>query len=121
MRRIAKIILVALIVTIVVTLLFGCGGSGNTATSVNTKASHTSLYELYVLDDSPNNLILYNNYKVKDNDVHVYDGYGSFRTIYHTTNGTEIIISNNGVIVVSPQGYVENFTQGYMRRIEGAI
>lgn len=115
-QTIARIILVALIAIIVV-LFFGCSSN---KVSTKAEASNTSLYELYVLDgDSPHTLIFYNNYKIKDD--YLYRDYGTVRATYYATDGTKIIIASNGVTIVNPKGYIESFTQGYMRRIGDSI
>lgn len=115
-QTIARIILVALIAIIVV-LLFGCSSN---KVSTKAEASNTSLYELYVLDgDSPHTLIFYNNYKIKND--YLYRDYGTVRATYYATDGTKIIIASNGVTIVSPKGYIESFTQGYMRKIGDSI
>ena len=82
-----------------------------------TKMSHTESYDLYVLDrDSKSNFIFYGSYEVKSEDVYSRERYGNVITFYCTTGDTRIIFANNGVTIVSPQGYKESFTQGYMRR-----
>ena len=35
---------------------------------------------------------------------------------HNTTDGTQIIFANNGATVISPKGYEESFTQGYMQK-----
>lgn len=102
------LILIALIVISTCILLF---------TSKSTKAETEELYELYTLDnfaDGKPRLTLYDNYKVKSEDIDAYSG--SVNVIYNTTDGTQIIFADNGVTIVSPKGHKENFTQGYMRR-----
>lgn len=117
-QKVARIILVALVAVIAIVLLFGCSSSSRTSTKA--EASNTSLYELYVLDgDSPHTFILYNNYKIKDD--YLYRDYGTVRATYYATDGTKIIIASNGVTIVSPKGYIESFTQGYMRRIGDSV
>lgn len=112
-HKIARIILIAFAVIIVCVLLFACGSK-----STKAESSHAELYSLYVLDsDNPNGLILYNNYKVKPEDVYDRQFYGDIQITYYTTDGTRIIVADNGVTVISPKGYTESFTQGYMRRI----
>ena len=77
----------------------------------------TEEYELYVLD-SENKLTLYGNYNIKNiksKDVYCKEINGNFITFYQTTDGTQIIFTNNGVTIVSPQGYQESFTQGLLR------
>ena len=71
-------------------------------------------YELYVLDNE-NKLTLYNTYKVKPENIHTAKSYGNIITIYNTTDGTHIIFADNGVTIISPQGYKESFTQGLIR------
>ena len=78
----------------------------------------TEEYELYVLD-SENKLTLYGNFNIKNiksKDVYCREINGNFITFYQTTDGTQIIFTNNGVTIVSPKGHKESFTQGYMRR-----
>lgn len=116
-QKIARIILIAFAVIIVCVLLFACGSK-----STKAESSHAELYSLYVLDsDNPNGLILYNNYKVKPEDVYDRQIYGNIQITYYTTDGTQIIIADNGVTVISPKGYTESFTQGYMRRIGDSV
>lgn len=102
------LILIALIVISTCILLFA-----SKPTKAEAEPSHAESYELYVLDsfsDGEPRLTLYGNYKVKSEDICAYNGN------YNTTDGTQIIFANNGVTIVSPQGYKESFTQGYMRR-----
>ena len=75
----------------------------------------TEEYELYVLD-SENKLTLYGYYNVKSEDIYCREINGNIITIYQSIYDTRIIFANNGVTIVSPQGYKESFTQGYMRR-----
>lgn len=82
---------------------------------IESEPSHTDLYELYVLN-SENKLALYSEYEVKLEDIYCREVYGNVITIYHTTNDTRIIFASNGITVISPQGYKESFTQGYIRR-----
>ena len=85
------------------------------STEVEAETSQVDLYELYVLDNFSNGetkLTLYNTYKVKSEDINSTDTI----TIYNATDGTQIIFANNGVTVISPKGYKESFTEGYMRR-----
>ena len=72
-------------------------------------------YKLYVLD-SENRLALYNTYKVRSEDIYCREINGNVVTIYHATDDTRIIFANNGITIISPKGYKESFTQGYMRR-----
>ena len=74
----------------------------------------TEEYELYVLDDK-NRLTLYNDYKVKSGDIYCREINGNVVTFYQATDDTRIIFANNGVIIVSPQGHKESFTQGLLR------
>lgn len=110
--KIARIILVAFIVVIACILLFACG-----LKPINAETSQVDSYELYVLDsfsDGKPRLTLYDNYKVKSEDIDAYSG--NVNVIYNTTDGTQIIFADNGVTVVSPKGHKESFTQGYMRK-----
>ena len=112
--KIARIILVAFIVVIACILLFACG-----LKPTNAETSQVDSYELYVLDsfsDGKPRLTLYNTYKVKPENIHTASSYGNIITIYNTTDGTQIILANNGVTVISPKGYTGSFTEGYMRR-----
>ncbi len=82
---------------------------------IESEPSHTNLYELYVLN-SENKLTLYSEYEVKSEDIYCREIYGNIITIYQATNGVRIIFANNGVTIISPQGYKESFTQGCMRK-----
>ena len=113
-HKIAQIILVVFIVIITYILLFACGSE-----STNAETSQTDSYELYVLDNFPNGetrLTLYNNYKVKSENINSTDSYGNIITIYKATDGTQIIFADDGVTVISPKDHKESFTQGYMKR-----
>ena len=106
------LILIALIVISTCILLF-------TSKPTNAETSQVDSYELYVLDsfsDGKPRLTLYNTYKIKPENIHTASSYGNIITIYNTTDGTQIIFADNGVTVISPKGYTESFTQGYMRR-----
>ena len=95
-------------------MLFACG-----LKPTNAETSQVDSYELYVLDsfsDDKPRLALYNTYKVKPENINTTGSYGNIITTYNTTNGTQIIFANNGVTVISPKGYQESFTQGYIRR-----
>ena len=108
------LILIALIVISTYNLLFI-----SKSTKVEAESSHVDSYELYVLDsfsDGKPRLTLFNTYKVKPENIHTTKSYGNIITIYHTTDGTQIIFADNGVTVISPKGYKESFTQGYIRR-----
>ena len=110
--KIARIILVAFIVVIACVLLFACGSK-----PTNAETSQVDSYELYVLDsfsDGKPRLTLYDNYKVKSENINAYSG--NVNVIYNATDGTQIIFADNGVTVVSPKGHKESFTQGYMRK-----
>ena len=112
--KIARIILVAFIVIIVCIQLFACG-----LKPTNAETSQVDSYELYVLDsfsDGKPRLILYGTYKVKPENIYTAKSYGNIITTYNATDGTQIIFANNGVTVISPKGYIESFTQGYMQR-----
>lgn len=100
------LILIALLVIVVVCV------PKSTKTEVET--SQTDSYELYTLDEScgESRLILYDIYKVKSET----NSYGNIITTYNATDGTQIIFTDNGVTVISPKGYKESFTQGYIRR-----
>lgn len=121
-HRIARIILIVFVIIIACILFFACGSNPTKAES-----SHTELYELYVLDADAysrngfgsSGLTLYNNYKVKFENIDGKKEYGSIIVTYNTTDGTQIIFSDNGITVISPKGHRESFTQGYMRRIVG--
>ena len=106
------LILIALIVISTCILLFACGSK-----PTNAETSQVDSYELYVLDsfsDDKPRLTLYNTYKVKSENIST--AYGNIITTYNTTDGTQIIFADNGVTVISPQGYIESFTEGYMQR-----
>ena len=75
----------------------------------------TEEYKLYVLD-SENRLTLYNTYKVRSEDIYCRETNGNVITTYHATDDTRIIFANNGVTIVSTQGYKESFTQGLIQR-----
>ena len=82
-----------------------------------TEMSHTESYDLYVLDrDSKSNFIFYGSYEVNSGDVYSREIYGNVITFYCTTSGTRIIFASNGITIISPKGYIESFTQGYMQR-----
>ena len=82
-----------------------------------TEMSHTESYDLYVLDrDSKSNFIFYGSYEVKSEDVYSRERYGNVITFYCTTGGTRILFASNGITIISPKGYIESFTQGYMQR-----
>lgn len=80
---------------------------------IESEPSHINLYELYVLNGE-NKLALYGEYEVKSEDVYCREINGNVITIYHTTGDMRIIFANNGITVISPQGYIESFTQGQM-------
>ena len=110
-HKIAQIILVVFIVIITCILLFACGSE-----STNAETSQTDSYELYTLDsfaDGKTRFTLYNTYKVKPENINTT---GNIITTYNATDGTQIIFADNGVTVISPKGYKESFTEGYMRR-----
>lgn len=111
-HKIARIILIVLIVIITCILLFACGSK---PTEAEVEPLHAESYELYVLDVE-NRLTFYNTYKVKSENIHTTNSYGSIITTYNATDGTQIIFANNGVTVISPKDHKESFTQGYMRR-----
>lgn len=82
-----------------------------------TKTPHMESYALYVLDrDSESRFIPYGYYEVNSEDVYCREINGNIITIYQTTGNTQIIFASNGVTVISPKGYKESFTQGYIRR-----
>ena len=102
------LILIALIVIVV-----SCGSK---PIKININTPHVDSYELYVLDsfsDGKPRFTLYNTYKVKPENINTT---GNIITTYNATNGTQITFANNGVTVISPNGYKESFTQGYMQR-----
>ena len=108
-HKIARIILIALIVITICILLFACG-------SKPTEPLHAETYELYVLDsfsDGKPRFTLYNTYKVKPENINTT---GNIITTYNATDGTQIIFADNGITVISPKGYKESFTEGYMWR-----
>lgn len=120
-HKIARIILIALIVIIICIMFFACGSK---PTNAETESSHAESYELYVLDnffDGTSRLTLYNNYKIKSDNIQKLNEYGNIITTYNTTDGTQIIFADNGVTVISPQGCTESFTQGYMIRNRSKI
>ena len=49
-------------------------------------------------------------------DVYSRERYGNVITFYCITGGTRIIFASNGITIISPKGYIESFTQGYMQR-----
>ena len=106
------LILIALIVISTYILLFT-----SKSTKAETESSRTELYELYTLDnftDGKPRFTLYDNYKVKSEDIDAYSG--NVNVIYNTTDGTQIIFADNGVTVITPKDCKESFTQGYIRR-----
>ena len=112
-HKIARIIIIIFVVVIVCVLLFACG-----LKPTNAETSQVDSYELYVLDsfsDGKPRLTLYNTYKVKPENIHTVKSYGNIITTYNTTDGTHIIFADNSVTVISPKGYKESFTQGYMK------
>ena len=114
--KIAQIILIIFVVISICVLFFACGSK---STEAQAESSYAESYELYVLDnffDGKSRLTLYNNYKVKPENIHTATSYGNIITTYNTTDGTQIIFADNGVTIVSPKGHKESFTQGYMRR-----
>ena len=108
-HKIAQIIIIVFVVIIACVLLFACGSK-----STEAETSHADSYELYVLDVE-NKLTFYNTYKVKSENINTISSYGNIITTYNATDGTQIIFANNGVTVISPKGYEESFTQGYMK------
>ena len=111
--KIAQIILIIFVVISICVLFFACGSK-----STEAEPSHAESYELYVLDsfsDGKSRLTLYNTYKVKPENIHTVGSFGNIITIYNTTDGTQIIFADNGVTIISPQGYKESFTQGLLR------
>ena len=112
--KIARIILIIFLVVIICILFFAFCSK-----PTNAETSQVDSYELYVLDNFSNGetrLTLYNNYKVKSENIQNLDEYGNISTTYNATDGTQIIFANNGVTIVSPKGCIESFTQGYMQR-----
>ena len=113
-HKIAQIIIIIFVVIITCILLFACGSK-----PTNAETSQVDSYELYVLDnftDGKPRLTLYDNYKVKSEDIDVYGYSGNVNVTYNATDGTQIIFADNGVTVISPKDYKESFSQGYMRR-----
>ena len=87
-----------------------------------TEMSHTESYDLYVLDrDSKSNFVFYGSYEVKSGDVYSRERYGNVITFYCTTGGTRIIFASNDITIISLKGYIESFTQGYMRKEQQEI
>lgn len=111
--KIAQIIIIAFVVIIACVMLFACGSELTKA-----ETSHAETYELYTLNESygESRLILYDIYKVKSENIKSINSYGNIITTYNTTDGTQIIFADNGVTVISPKGYKESFTEGYMWR-----
>ena len=112
--KIAQIILIIFVIVITCIMFFACGSKLTEA-----EPSRTESYELYVLDsfsDDEPRLILYGTYKVKSENTKSMNSYGNIITTYNATDGTQIIFADNGVTVISPQGYIESFTEGYMQR-----
>ena len=109
------LVLIASIVVIICILLYTCGSKSIKA---ETETSHAETYELYTLNESygESRLILYDIYKVKSENIKSINSYGNIITTYNATDGTQIIFADNGVTVISPKGYKESFTQGYMWR-----
>lgn len=111
-HKIARIIIIIFVVITICILLFACGSK-----STEAETSHADSYELYVLDIFSTNggprLAFYGTYKVKSENINTTNG--NIITIYNATDGTQIIFANNGVTIISPQGYKESFTQGLMR------
>lgn len=124
-RKIARIILIPFAVIIACVLFFACGSKSTT----KAESSHAELYELYVLDADAysrngfgsSGLTLYNNYKVKSENIDGKQEYGNVVVTYNATDGTQIIFANNGITIISPKGHGESFTQGYMRRIGDGV
>lgn len=123
-HKVARIILIAFVIIIACVLFFACGSKPTKAES-----SHVEVYELYVLDADAysrngfgsSGLTLYNNYKVKSENIDGKQVYGNIIIIYNTIDGTHIIFANNGITIISPKGHRESFTQGYMRRIGDSV
>lgn len=123
-RKVARIILIVFVIIIACILFFACGLKSTKAESSHTE---TIEYELYVLDADAysrngfgsSGLTLYNNYKVKSENIDGKQEYGNGNVVvtYNTTDGTQIFFANNGITIISPKGHRESFTQGYMRRI----
>ena len=112
-HKIARIIIIIFVVVVACVMFFACGSK-----PTNAETSHAESYELYVLDsfsDGKPRLTLYNTYKVKLENIHTVKSYGNIITTYNTTDGTHIIFADNSVTVISPKGYKESFTQGYMK------
>ena len=113
-HKIAQIIIIIFVVIITCILLFACGSK-----PTNAETSQVDSYELYVLDnftDGKPRFTLYDNYKVKSEDIDVYGYSGNVNVTYNATDGTQIIFANNGVTVITPKDCKESFTQGYIRR-----
>ena len=110
-HKIARIILIVLIVIITCILLFACGSK---PTEAEVEPLHAESYELYVLD-SENKLTFYGYYTVNSGDIYCMEKNGNVITTYHTTSDTKIIFANNGVTIISPHGHKESFTQGLLR------
>lgn len=113
-HKIAQIIIIVFVVIIACVLLFACGSK---STKAEAETSHADSYELYVLDsfiDGKPRFTLYNTYKVKPENINTT---GNIITTYNATDGTQITFADNGVTVISPKGYEESFTQGYMKII----
>ena len=112
-HKIAQIIIIIFVVVVTCIMFFACG-----LKPTNAETSQVDSYELYVLDsfsDGKPRLTLYNTYKVKPENTHTAKSYGNIITTYNTTDGTQIIFADNGVTIISPQGYKESFTQGLLR------
>lgn len=108
---IIPIFIVFLIFIALIVIVVSCGSKPIKA---NTDTPQIDSYELYVLDVE-NKLTFYNIYKVKSENIYTANSYGNIITTYNATDGTRIIFANNGVTVISPKGYEESFTQGYMK------
>lgn len=108
--RIPFLILIVLIVISTCILLFT-----SKSTKAEAETSQVDSYELYILDVE-NRLTFYNTYKVKSENIHTANSYGNIITTYNATDGTQIIFASNGITIISPKGYKESFTQGYMWR-----
>ena len=111
----AFLVLIASIVVIICILLYTCGSKSIKA---EAETSHAETYELYTLNESygESRLILYDIYKVKSENIKSINSYGNIITTYNATDGTQIIFADNGITIISPKGYKESFTQGYMWR-----
>ena len=113
-HKIAQIIIIIFVVIIACILFFACGSK-----STNAETSQVDSYELYVLDnftDGKPKLAFYNTYKIKPKNISTVSSYGNIITTYNATDGTQIIFADNGITIISPKGYIESFTQGYMQR-----